>query len=155
LDSMKKELPELLLHARRPFDFSGVSGAAEYDASLARKLQRIQASSPAQSSSSSLEPLPVVDEKATTREGGCCGELGERPHRKSAKDLGVVESPALSLRSLLAHSTSPRCPCAAIQRLRGACLLADQAYFGANGRVGPGRVNRSTSARALLLNSDI
>jgi hypothetical protein len=88
--------------------------------------------------------LSLMKRQQHERERGCSGELGERPHRKSSKDLGVVESPALSLLSLLTHRTPPRCPCAAIQRLRGACLLADQAYFGANGRVGPGRVNRST-----------
>ena len=39
LANLKDELPLLLQHARKPFDWSAVPGAAEYDAALARKLK--------------------------------------------------------------------------------------------------------------------
>lgn len=37
---MKAELPELIRHANRPFDYSKVPGAVEYDAAFARRKQR-------------------------------------------------------------------------------------------------------------------
>jgi hypothetical protein len=39
LKGMKKELPLVIEHAHKPFDFGSVPGAAEYDASLARRLK--------------------------------------------------------------------------------------------------------------------
>ena len=74
---LKAELPLLLLHARKPFDWSAVSGAAEYDAALARqlKLKETKAAAAAaahaaaaSSSSSSAPPPPEIPEASERTE---------------------------------------------------------------------------------------
>jgi hypothetical protein len=57
LKGMKKELPLVIEHAHKPFDFGSVPGAAEYDASLARRLK--------------------LKEAAAAKGGGGGGKVGE------------------------------------------------------------------------------
>jgi hypothetical protein len=67
LADLKAEVPQVLAHAKKPFDWTGVPGAAEYDAALARKNKLKQtkaaaAAAAAASSSSSVVAAPVIPE---------------------------------------------------------------------------------------------
>ena len=68
LAELKTELPQVLAHAKKPFDWAGVPGAAEYDAALARKSKFKQtkvasaAAAAAAASSSSVVAAPVIPE---------------------------------------------------------------------------------------------
>ena len=68
LADLKTELPKVLAHAQKPFDWTGVPGAAEYDAALSRKIKRKQAKAAAAAapaaaaSSSSVVAAPVIPE---------------------------------------------------------------------------------------------
>ena len=65
---LKAEVPQVLAHAKKPFDWTGVPGAAEYDAALSRKIKRKQAkaaaaaAAAAAASSSSVVAAPVIPE---------------------------------------------------------------------------------------------
>jgi hypothetical protein len=149
LDGMKKELPELIRQAKTA-DLSGVTGAEEYDASLARKLKHKEAKAAkaarpgeggggVSSSSSSSAPQSVVVEEAVgttskTSRGGGCQQVGRRPNGKIAQDLGVVEdqSEKRQVLHILADGASSRCPRPALQRVRGARLLTSQANYRAD-----------------------
>jgi len=66
LTGLKTELPQVLAHAQKPFDWTGVPGGAEYDAALSRKIKLKQAktaaaaAAAAAASSSSVVAAPVI-----------------------------------------------------------------------------------------------
>ena len=66
LADLKAEVPQVLAHAKKPFDWTGVPEAAEYDAALARKNKLKQtkaaAAAAAAASSSSVVAAPVIPE---------------------------------------------------------------------------------------------
>jgi hypothetical protein len=75
--NLKAEVPQLLLHARKDFNWSAVDGAAEYDAALVskRKLKETKAAAaaaPTAASSSSAPPPPpseITEAQERTEEG--------------------------------------------------------------------------------------
>jgi hypothetical protein len=58
LENLKRELPLLLQHARKPFDWSALPGAAAYDLRLKRELER-KAKSAGAASAASTSSLPA------------------------------------------------------------------------------------------------
>ena len=71
-DNLKAELPKLLEHAQKPFDWGTVPGAAEYDAALERECKRkaavAAAAAAAAKGASSSSSAPVEPEESAASE---------------------------------------------------------------------------------------